>query len=97
MSTKTKWVRYDDSGKITGVFENRTLQYDETNLPIDHPDIVAFLNPPKTYQQLRRMEYPPESDLIVALWEKVIENRPESADILQAQRLAVKEKYPKPE
>ena len=96
MSIETKWVRRDDTGKITGVFQNRTLQYDETELSIDHPDIVEFFNPPKTYQQLRREEYPRQSDLIIALWEKVVENKPESADILQAQRVTVKEKYPKP-
>lgn len=43
----------------------------------------------------RQAEYPSKDDLVVALWEKQIEGRPESADALQTQRLAVKAKYPK--
>jgi hypothetical protein len=34
-------------------------------------------------------------ELIVALWEKIIENRPEAADSLQSERLAVKDAIPK--
>ena len=46
-----------------------------------------------TYEDLRRAEMPSEHELIVALWEKVIEGRPESATILQAKREAIKIKY----
>jgi len=49
-----------------------------------------------TYEDLRRAEYPSPDELIVALWEQVIEGRPESAAILQAKREAVKIKFPKP-
>lgn len=38
-----------------------------------------------------------EKELIVALWEKVVENRPEAADALEVKRQAVKIKIPKPE
>ncbi|MCK5615450.1 hypothetical protein KAR91_77015 [Candidatus Pacearchaeota archaeon] len=38
-----------------------------------------------------------EKELIVALWEKVVENRPESADALEVKRQAVKERIIKPE
>lgn len=41
-------------------------------------------------------EYPAREDMIVALWEKVVEGRSEKADALQARRLEIKEKYPKP-
>jgi DNA-binding NtrC family response regulator len=37
-----------------------------------------------------------EKALIVALWEKVVENRPEAADALEIKRQAVKEKIKKP-
>lgn len=59
---------------------------------------IKFLeaNPLKpSYQELRRNEYPTPSELIVALWEKVIENRPELANELQSKREEIKEKYPK--
>lgn len=45
--------------------------------------------------RLRKPEYPSTDELVVALWEKVIENRPEAAVALQAKREAVKAKYPK--
>lgn len=41
-------------------------------------------------------KYPSKEDLIVALWEMVVENRPESAQELQAIREQVKAEYPKP-
>lgn len=47
------------------------------------------------YRRLREIEYPPIAELVVALFEKVLENRPEYADTLQAKREAVKAKYPK--
>lgn len=44
----------------------------------------------------RQAEYPSHQDMIVALWEKVIENRPQVADELQVKREEIKKKYPKP-
>jgi hypothetical protein len=43
----------------------------------------------------RFQEYPPINDLIVALWEKIIEGRDYKCDELQNQRTQIKEKYPK--
>ena len=40
-------------------------------------------------------EYPSKDDLIVALWEMVVENKPEMAQALQAKRIEIKNKYPK--
>ena len=57
--------------------------------------IIEAMKPIPTYADLRRAEMPSEHELIVALWEKVIEGRPESATILQAKREAVKIKYSK--
>jgi hypothetical protein len=34
--------------------------------------------------------------MIIALWEMVVENRPEKADELQARRLEIKAQFPKP-
>lgn len=58
--------------------------------------IVAAHDPAPTYAEMRAKEYPTTDALIVALWERLIENRPEASVALQAQRLAVKAKYPKP-
>lgn len=48
------------------------------------------------YKQQRAKEYPPTDDLIVALWEMIVENNSESVDRLQQLRIAIKGKYPKP-
>lgn len=49
------------------------------------------------YVAKRRVELPPLEELVVALWEKVVENRPELAEEVQLKRQIIKEKYPKPE
>jgi hypothetical protein len=48
------------------------------------------------YSRSRVAEYPSTNDLIIALWEKVVEGRAETADALEVNRQAVKTKYPKP-
>jgi hypothetical protein len=49
----------------------------------------------KEYSRIRESMYPSEKDLIVALWEMVVENRPEAANYLQENRDAVKNQIPK--
>lgn len=44
----------------------------------------------------RQQAYPPKEDLIIALWEKIFENKPELADQLQAKREEIKASYPLP-
>ena len=48
------------------------------------------------YQRDRQAEYPPLDELIVALWEGVVEERMASVTALEGLRQAVKTKYPKP-
>ena len=48
------------------------------------------------YQRDRKAEYPSMDEIVVALWEAVIEERMASSIDLQGKRTAVKEKYPKP-
>ena len=54
---------------------------------------------PPTVQELREKEYLAQGitdhEMNVALWEKVVENRSESANAIQIKREAVKTKYPK--
>ena len=47
------------------------------------------------YARNRKNEYPTTDDLVVALWEAVIEERMAGSIDLQAKRTAIKEKYPK--
>tara|TARA_Y100000034_G_C6623797_1_gene272031 strand:+ start:136 stop:465 length:330 start_codon:yes stop_codon:yes gene_type:complete len=47
------------------------------------------------YQRDRKAEYPTIDELVVALWEAVIEERMASSIDLQGKRIAIKEKYPK--
>jgi len=48
------------------------------------------------YARNRAAEYPPLNDLIVALWEGVVEERMASIMELEEKRQAVKAKHPKP-
>lgn len=48
------------------------------------------------YKSQRRNDYPSHEELIISLWEKVIENNSTGADELQIQRQKVKENFPKP-
>ena len=50
----------------------------------------------KSYARNRQQNYPNEHDLLIALWEKVMEDRSESADALQVIRTQVKADNPKP-
>ena len=49
----------------------------------------------RTYAEKRAAEYPSLSELNVALWEQVVENRPEAAQALEVKRQEIKAKYPK--
>lgn len=66
-----------------------------TNLESAHAEIIAERNA-NSYKELRQKEYPSLNDMTVALWESVVENRHEAKEALQAKRVAVKAKYPKP-
>ncbi|NBU69994.1 MAG: hypothetical protein EBS53_00870 [Bacteroidetes bacterium] len=50
----------------------------------------------RTYSEKRLAEYPDLEELTIALWEKVMEGRPEAAEALEARRQGIKAKYPKP-
>ena len=50
----------------------------------------------QAYARNRQAEYPSVDDLIVALWENVVEERASAVVSLEADRQAVKTKYPKP-
>jgi len=62
---------------------------------IDHP-AGRIPNPKYDYVALRLRDYPALDDLIVAIWEQVVEDRPEAAVALEVDRQVVKERFPKP-
>ena len=49
------------------------------------------------YQRDRAAEYPSIEELVVALWESVVEERMSAVTALEAIRQEIKTKYPKPE
>ena len=61
---------------------------------IDHP-AGTLPNPEYDYVALRLRDYPALDDLSVAIWEKVVEDRPEAAAELQTAREIVKARFPK--
>ena len=50
----------------------------------------------KAYARNRQAEYPSIDELVVAMWEGVVEERMASSIDLQGKRTAIKDKYPKP-
>ena len=82
---------------IDGCSSDGTIQYRTEVTAEQRAQAVAILaaHDPYDYAVERAKEYPSTSALVVALWEKIVEGRPEAADALQNQRLAVKAKWPK--
>jgi hypothetical protein len=76
------WVLADDNAYIGGIYDGSSF----SSRPVGLPD---------TYDISRKSEYPSIEELIVALWEGVIEERMEAAVELENKRQAIKIKYPK--
>ena len=84
------------------IFDEENNEYFLTEateeLAIEKYNAIKFREanpPPPSYQELRAKEYPSTDKLVVALWELVVEKRPETANELQAKRELIKLKYPK--
>tara|TARA_Y100000593_G_scaffold65568_1_gene120772 strand:- start:177 stop:479 length:303 start_codon:yes stop_codon:yes gene_type:complete len=56
---------------------------------------AAYIEWENDYSRNRKEEYPSVDELIVALWEGVVEERMAAVTKLEAKRQAVKLKYPK--
>ncbi len=56
---------------------------------------VAYAEWENDFSLKRKAEYPPVNELVIALWEGVVEERMAAVTKLEAQRQAVKQKYPK--
>ena len=93
-NTHPSVVRVDDS---SGAFdsEGNSVAIDQSAVDAEAARLQAELDTTK-YQRDRKAEYPSLDDLIVALWENVVEERAVSVIELEGLRQAVKTKYPKP-
>jgi hypothetical protein len=78
-------IQADANAKIGGVWDGNVFSFVE---PEPEPDT-------RTYAEKRQAEYPSIDELIVALWEGVVEERMASVTKLEGMRQAVKTKYPK--
>lgn len=63
---------------------------------LDSWDVLMEEEAANEYKNKREMEYPSAHELLISLWEHVVEGRPEAAQKLQQQREVIKNKYPKP-
>ena len=88
-----------DYNKAKTAYLMKNMQYREPTQEEIDAEIVRLKKEwkNKQYQRDRQLEYPNTNDLIVALWEKVVEGRSESADALEVKRQEVKTVHPKPE
>ena len=77
------------------------IEWIDGETPISKSDILAKQTELQSeydaqdYARNRQAEYPSTNDLIVALWENVVEERAASVIGLEAKRQDVKIKYPK--
>lgn len=92
-----------DSGLHPGAID--ALVWDEDN-PLPKPTIAELrkLRPyvqdildQQAYIEMRNANYPREDAMIRALWEYIVEGNIDGVQALQARRLAVKKRFPKPE
>ena len=82
--------RLNDLVNVRSFWEEQEIQKDKESEELHFQQ--------KPYQEKRKSEYPPINDLIVALWEHIIEQRPPvKIEEIQERRNQIKKKYPKKE
>jgi hypothetical protein len=84
------------------VLDKDHLMWHSPDIPEPSDDAIATelarltaIYDSETYSRNRKDEYPNIEELVVALWESVVEERLAPAIELQAKRQAIKNKYPK--
>jgi len=88
-------VQDDGNGAYLREWKSASPQPSEAEIESAHNEWKAEYDA-QEYARKRKAEYPSINDLIVALWEGVVEERMESVVALETLRQAVKTKYPKP-
>jgi hypothetical protein len=86
----------EDAGSGTYIKEWKSAspQPSEAEIETAHAEWQAGQDATQ-YQRDRQAEYPSIDELVVAMWEGVVEERMASVTRLEGVRQAVKEKYPK--
>jgi hypothetical protein len=84
----------DGDGTYIAQWNNDQPQPSEAEIEAAHAEWQAEFDA-QEYARNRKAEYPSLDDLIVALWEGVVEERMAAVTALEAVRQAVKTKYPK--
>lgn len=93
-------LRPGSSFEINGeeLYENIIWKDLDNNLPSREEvnKTIMLLHRRSAYSFCRERDYPKEKELLIALWELVIEQRTASADQVQLIRESIKQRYPKP-
>ena len=84
----------DGAGTYIAEWKSASPQPSEAEIETAHSEWQAEYDS-QEYARNRQAEYPSTDDLIVALWENVVEERAASVISLEATRQAIKAKYPK--
>jgi hypothetical protein len=92
-NTHPNVVRVDDS---TGAFDvnGNSVVLDQSLIDTEVARLQAESDS-QAYSRNRQAEYPSIDELVVAMWEGVVEERMASVTALEGLRQAVKTKYPK--
>lgn len=84
----------DGNGEFISQWHSELPQPTKDEIEVAHAEWQAEQDATK-YQRNRKSEYPSIEELVVALWENVVEERAASVISLEATRQAIKNKYPK--
>ena len=84
----------DGAGVFIAEWNSASPQPSEAEIESAHNEWQAE-HDAQAYARNRKAEYPSIDELIVALWENVVEERASAVVSLEAKRQAVKTKYPK--
>ena len=87
-------VQDDGTGPYIKEWNSASPQPTEAEIETAHNQVITE-EAEQEYARNRQAEYPPLNDLIVALWENVVEERAASVISLEATRQEIKAKYPK--
>ena len=87
-------LRNDGAGTFIARWMSASPQPSEAEIEAAHAEWQAEFDA-QEYARDRQAEYPSINELVVALWEGVVEERMASVTALEALRQAVKTKYPK--
>ena len=88
-------VQDDGAGAYIAEWKSGSPQPTDSEIETAHNQVITE-EAEQEYARNRQAEYPSINDLIVALWENVVEERASAVVSLEAARQAVKTKYPKP-